>query len=183
MRPVMETGPLPRLVDHYKMANQAQELEGSIPLSEFARLRAGVSGDEGEVHLRLAFSKSDDNRTHVSGRASTAVTLVCQNCMSEFTLGLNAEIDAEIVADEAELSSLEDEQDGLVSAERVVALTQLVEDELMLAVPMIPRHKDADCPGNAFQPVTNSEPAGSENTHRPFAGLAEAMKTGKKPES
>jgi uncharacterized protein len=103
--------------------------------------------------------------------------------MSEFTLGLNAEIDAEIVADEAELSSLEDEQDGLVSAERVVALTQLVEDELMLAVPMIPRHKDADCPGNAFQPLTNSEPAGSENTHRPFAGLAEAMKTGKKPES
>ena len=183
MRPVMETGPLPRLVDHYKMANQAQELEGSIPLSEFARLRAGVSGDEGEVHLRLAFSKNDHNRTHVSGKAIAAVTLVCQNCMSEFTLGLNAEIDVEIVADETELSSLDDEQDGVVSAERVVALTQLVEDELILAVPMIPRHSEVDCPGNAFQPETTSEPAENENTHRPFAGLAEAMKTGKKTES
>jgi len=183
MRPVMETGPLPRLVDHYKMANQAQELVGSLPLSEFARLCATVSGDEEEVHLRLAFSKSDHNRTHVSGEASTAVTLVCQNCMSEFEFELYGLIDAEIVADEAELASLEDEQDGLVSTERVVALTQLVEDELMLAVPMIPRHKEADCPGNAFQPETKSEPAGSENTHRPFAGLAEAMKTGKKPES
>ena len=183
MRPVMETGPLPRLVDHYKMANQAQELEGTIPLNEFARLCEIVSGDEGDVHLKLAFSKSDQNRTHVSGEAGVEVTLICQNCMTAFATHLSCSVDAQIVADESELRSLEEDQDGLVSAERLVPVTQLVEDELLLAVPMIPRHTEGDCPGHGFQSEVEGQPTDTENTHRPFAGLAEAMKSAKKTES
>ena len=103
MRPVMLTGPLPRLIDHHKLANRAQELEGTVPLSAFTRLSEILDSNEGDVHLRIAFSKGSRNRTHISGAAETVVQLTCQNCLKGYAQPVSCEVNADIVSRESDL--------------------------------------------------------------------------------
>ena len=62
----MLTGPLPRLVDHYKLANHEQDLEGSVPLNKFTRLCEMLNGSDGDVI----------GNTHVTGGADSAPLLL-----------------------------------------------------------------------------------------------------------
>ena len=105
--------------------------------------------------------------------------------MTSYMQPVDCTVDTLIVADESDLWSLEDDTDGLVCAERIIAVTDLVEDELILAVPMIPRHHD-ECSGDDFQhdsELVTEAPVETETTHRPFADLAAAMSKLNKPES
>jgi uncharacterized protein len=153
----MLTGPLPELLDHRKMANQAGILEGSVPVQQFTRLREMLESGDGDVHLKLAFSKGDRDRTHVTGVVTARVELICQNCMTQYGQEIGSEVKMDIFPSEERLlaaleaeDSTEQTSDGLVCSGKVIKIVDLVEDELILSVPMIPRHDDKDCPENEY---------------------------------
>jgi len=165
------------------MASQGKILEGSVPVSRLTRFREMLARQSGDVHLQLAFSRGAQNRTHLSGILNTTVDLICQNCLAPFSLSLDCDIRFVIVENEADLNELEEGVEGFLADGREVRLAELIEDELILAVPMIPRHIDEECPGNNYQQDADEVPAETETTHRPFADLAEAMKKQDKAES
>ena len=141
-----------------------------------------LAAPTGEVVLEVAFSREESGRTRVAGAVSVCASLVCQNCMQPFIRRLDCALDLVIVADERALSELAPEINGVIHADRV-SLVDLLEDDLILAVPMIPRHEEHDCPGNDYaqQGAANGgmSPGGGEVRRRPFAGLAEALAAGK----
>ena len=179
----MLTGPLPALVDHRKMASQAKILEGLVPVSQLHRLRDMLAEIDGDVYLKLAFSRGNQERTRISGTTSATVELICQNCLAPYRQDLQCELDLEVVEQESELALLEEDADGFVADSHEIRLVDLIEDELILAVPMIPRHADGECPGREYEQVAVEAPVTPETTHRPFAGLAEAIKNKDKAES
>ncbi len=69
----MSTGPIPERVDHRKLANQAGLIEGTLPIQCFHRLGEMLVVSEGDVYLRLEFSKGDFGSTRVDGSAATEV--------------------------------------------------------------------------------------------------------------
>lgn len=180
----MLTGPLPALVDHRKMASRQQVLEGSVPLSQLSRFSDMLAQVDGDVDLVLAFSKGNHDWTKVSGSATATVALICQNCMQSYQQSVDCEIDVNIVSREEDLRQLDEDADGFVCTEPQIAVVHLVEDELILATPMIPRHA-GQCPDNDYRQEPENVPEVEEEktTHRPFAGLAEAMKGLDKPEN
>ena len=181
----MLAGPLPELLDHRKLANQQGIIEGSFPLQRLQRLGEMLVDQAGDVSLRLEFNKGEKGRTEVTGHLETKVKLECQLCLQPVTQTLSGALSVIVVSSEAELEQLEDEQDGVIHTDKLISLAALVEDELMLMVPMIPRHEEGECPESDY--VVTEELAADEqdepaSTYRPFAGLADAL--GKnKPES
>jgi uncharacterized protein len=173
----MLTGPIPERVDHRKLANQAGLIEGSLPLQCFHRLGEMLLVREGDVYLRLEFSKGEYGSTEVKGSAATEVSLICQSCMEQFRQQLTCELALRLVSDESKLEHLSEDDDAIVVPDKVVSVAELVEDELILAMPMIPRHEEGQCPGTDYeqeeivQPVVKQE----NTTHRPFADLAKTM--------
>ena len=171
----MLTGPLPALVDHSKMATQQAVIEGSVPVSQIARFSAILADSEGEVRLRLEFTRNEHDRTRVTGETTVSVNLMCQNCLQSFSRELQTSLCVTIVPDSEKLQTLDELEDGFISADPMVRLVDLIEDELILSVPMVPRHDFGSCPNedNSTEPAS-SEDAG-ELTHRPFAGLSDQM--------
>lgn len=174
----------PRHLDLKAFAQAAAELQGQSPLTQWPRLldeqMAGARAQDHAVHWRL-----QGHATPVMGGAARIgltlwaevdLPLKCQRCLTPVVEVVAAERGFVFVADEATAEAMDDEseEDVLVISRDFDALS-LVEDELILALPLVPRHElcPEDLPNEAVDPGFE---AASERPN-PFAALA-ALKKG-----
>jgi uncharacterized protein len=98
--------------------------------------------------------------------AGTVLNLVCQRCLQPMAVPLELDSKLRFVADEAQAEALDEHsEEDVLALTAALDLHELVEDELILALPLVPRHDH--CP-NAL--ATAAEPV-AEQAH-PFAALA-----------
>ena len=114
---------------------------------------------------------------HLSVHAS--FPMECQRCLTPVDVPLDVERSFRFVADEATAEALDEECDeDLLALSREFDLRELIEDELLMALPVVPRHEE--CPTSV--PLASSdddfEVANSEKPN-PFAALAALRKDGK----
>jgi len=136
-----------------------------------------VRGGEGEVKFSLTFSIDEKCRTSITGNASTSVTLECQTCLGNFLEGVSCEINTVIVDELDELFDLDQDQGAFVASGKHVSLQDILEDELMVAIPMVPKHREG-CARQVSKSVENVDSNerlsidSYKNTYRPFSDLA-----------
>jgi uncharacterized protein len=163
---------LPAAIDPLKLAERGSRLTGTLPLRGMPRLtEIGLEG-RGEVEVDLEFGRRErDNRRVMTGRLATRLKLTCPRCLEPFELRLEANPEVVLLRpDEGQL----DEQDSAEAmvVEQAMDLNQLVEDELLLALPMYPAHPEGQCPTRSA-----AERAGQGKRNNPFAAL-EALRGG-----
>lgn len=168
----MLTGPLPEQVDHRNQVSDGAILQGIIPLHRFSRLARLLDSDDGNAQVRLEFRKHKKQRTLAIGKASLEAGLVCQTCLETFKIPLQIGIRLILVNSESELLELRQSEDGLVVDSRLVTLVDLFEDELIISLPMVPKHSSGTCGEFNREPG----PADNRETHQPFAALSKMQK-------
>lgn len=118
--------------------------------------RRPVAGAEPEIWLRL--------------RVHSSVWLACQRCLQPYRLPLAIDRRLRFVRDEAEAEALDSElEDDVLALARWLDLRTLAEDELLLALPIVPRH-EGSCPQPLPMPQTAAEPIEAPRIN-PFAVL------------
>ena len=137
---------LPITIDPYKSAQRRLECEGIFEMSGMNRLLAACESCGGQVKVNVKFNVDELGLVVISGEGSTSVALACQRCTDVFEQALevsftfspakNAEVAAELPS---YYDAIELDENGEIN------LLELVEDELMLAMPLIPRHPVKDC--------------------------------------
>ena len=116
-------------------------------------------------------------RTLITGSVSAAVNLECQICLGEFSEQISCEIDTMVVEELNELFDLDQGRAAFVAVGKCVSLQDIVEDELMVAIPMVPKHRGG-CAGYGASFLEGRDPkeelseAAYEDTYRPFSDLA-----------
>jgi len=109
--------------------------------------------------------------------ASTDVALECQRCLQPMAVALHAERRIFFVEGEDAAAALDAEtEDDVLALAPALDLVELLEDELLLALPLVPRH--AVCP-EPLPRALRDEAADAPADH-PFAALA-ALKPGPRP--
>ncbi len=124
----------------------------------------------GPTHAELRLAREADGRRLLRGHFESTLEARCQRCLEWMTLGLDGEIEVEVV----EAGNAPSLDDHVLAVDGKLDLIALIEDELLLACPMIPLHAARDCAGAA---AGEAEPAPEEQRHKPFAALAEMMNT------
>ena len=162
----MLTGPLPKQVDHRKLAEERAQLEGTIPVADFSRLKELLTNDSGEVRVRLKFRKGKGPRMLVLGECRAGLEVDCQTCLENMKVGVEVKIRTLLVPTLEELMGLGQSEDGMVCESEQVSLVDIVEDDLIVHLPMVPRHAEGECAAVATMAGAVPE------TYRPFAGLA-----------
>lgn len=176
--------PDPRRLDMAAAAADALALEGRWPLAGFERLIEGAAYD-GDV----AWSARGQSRPVAGGApeiwlhlaAQARVWRDCQRCLQPVALDLAVQRAFRFVADEATAEALDAEsEDDVLALPRRLDLHELVEDELLLALPLVPMHER--CPATLPLPA-GDDTAETEPVLKPFAGLAglAGLKRGGKP--
>jgi len=93
----------------------------------------------------LSFAVNEGGVPVVEGVSMTEVGLVCQRCLMPLTEGISAAFTVGVVADEFGAIDLPPQMDPWVVNEAVADVYALIEDELLLALPMIPMHPLGQC--------------------------------------
>ncbi len=174
----------PHRLDVRRFAEQGEELEASAGLQSFRRLAAETQrpGDATPVHWHARGELLNPGHVHpevwVHLDAGTSLPLVCQRCLHPVDVPLNVERSFRFVADEETAAAEDDEaEEDLLALSRSFDLVELVEDELLMEVPVAPMHQV--CPEPVKMSATDAafEAAEAQREH-PFAVLSR-LKPGK----
>lgn len=159
----------PILIDPAAFARERQSLEGEVALADLHERVAAheyLASNEAKVAFRLQGGVDRWQRPYLDLAVSADLPLVCQRCLQPMSVALDEQAHIVLFADEAALDEAmlaDDELEGmLLSPELDVA--ELLEDQLLMALPYSPRHED--CSNQALADINqNSKP-------NPFAVLA-----------
>lgn len=168
----------PERLDVKAFAQAQAQIEGQQALSQFNRLAQEAQGPHAEVQVRWAAQGELRAETgaqpqvwlHLQGE--TDLPMTCQRCLTTAPIALDVQRSFRFVADEATAEALDDEcEEDLLALSKEFNLLELLEDELLMALPLVPLHEV--CPEAV--PLASSdedfERANSEKPN-PFAALA-----------
>lgn len=168
----MLEGPLPQKVDHRKLASERARLTGEIAIGQLSRFSEYLASGRGEVGIELQFRRGKGQRTLITGKVTTEVVLTCQYCLEQMTMPVTADINVLVVDSTETLLALPQGQDGVVCETEMLTLTDVLEDELIVSLPMAPKHARGECVD--ISSYADDEPV--TDTHRPFADLKKQLK-------
>ena len=136
---------LPRLIAPVRLAEARGRLEGRLPLRDMTRLCEVLGDASGEVSLRLAFDRDEQGFARVIGGYEAELELVCQRCLGAFAVKQACEIRVGVVFDSAEINELPGALEPLLLEQETIALSEFIEDEILLGLPIAPLHPPAAC--------------------------------------
>ncbi len=165
-----------KLLDIGPLADGRAEVDFSIPLKHFPRVLPILAVPDGEATGRVDFSR--EGRIAVAEVTVAAeVTLTCQRCLRPLVRKIEGQGRAALVATPAQAERVPDALETVLAPEYRISIRDLVEEELLLALPLVPRHEDDGCAGDsAGTPGRGFAEEPAAETQRPFGQLSELLK-------
>ena len=135
------------VIDPLRFARAGESLSGMLIVAELSRLADRLSETDGEVYYRLTGQVREGGKPSLALRVEADLKLTCQRCLESFVYPLRTDATLLLAKNEAQLALWEAADplcDGVV-AEPHMDIAALVEDEILLSLPVAPRHPDGDC--------------------------------------
>jgi uncharacterized protein len=164
---------LPELIDPLALAEKRSQFKGFLPLSKMTRMQDILLHREGEVSFELRFGK-DDKFAVVTGIVEAHLELQCQCCLEPIVWPVSSQVNLAIVSSLDQADLLPEPYEPLLLEEESISLTDIIQEELLLAVPSIPQHRQCEAsPSPSREGEPQSAMPGRPN---PFAVLAKLKK-------
>ncbi|MEO7251891.1 MAG: YceD family protein [Arenimonas sp.] len=156
---------LPAVIDVWRMVSARRHFSGSFPLAAFTRLRGSLVDTEGECRFTLEFGHDAMNQAFVEVRAEAELPLQCQRTMERYLQPVRVMQQLGLITSEAQESALPEGMEPLLVPESSeLRPIDLVEDELILALPVVPINPESSLPEAVW-------PLEEEDKPNPFAVL------------
>jgi uncharacterized protein len=156
------------VIDGFEFASAGAKQQGVWPLSDFPRLRDMLATHAGEVAYEISGVRDERGRPSLRLKVSGRLALRCQRCLEPMPFEVQTDATLVLAATLAEIHAepASAEAPDRVVAGKEMALRELIEDELILAVPYAPRHESCTAAGARESAAKTS----------PFAGLRSLMR-------
>lgn len=151
-------------IDAFAFAREGGDLDGLLKISDLERLHDLLVDATGEVRFRVTGSTGELDQAQLRVQVSGRMPLACQRCLQPVDFDLAVDSLLEPVPEGVELAQdeLEDDRRDFLPVSGLLELATLIEDEILLALPLCPRHETCGLPGTSE--------AGERMT--PFAALS-----------
>lgn len=162
---------LPAEIDCRRLIADGGALEGVIPANRMVRI-TGLFRPRGDAFAALRLARDDTGAMVLTGQFKALLEAQCQRCLEWMELEVSGDIELDVI-DAARTDSVSVEDEGTIieiSGDRL-DVAQLIEDEILLACPMVPMHNTSDCGVEEHEAVVES----SETRRKPFADLAQML--------
>ena len=145
-------------------------------MSALARLGEVIASPEGEVSYELDFGRDEFNIAYVAVRATAMLTVICQRSLEPFVLPVEIDTRLGLIVRESEEASLPPGYEALlVEEDGKLDPAATIEDELLLALPLVPVNPDYELPDDMVG-ADEEEESLPETSENPFAALRGLIK-------
>ena len=153
---------------------------GSIPIARMKRLAALLVDAQGDASFIAAFRTDLDKRVIIDLQVEAALPLVCQASLEVYDEQVKRRSELAVIDDDNEQADLPDNLEPVLTENGRLAMASLVEDELILGLPQIPRKPGLEeVEYSTGGPLPASESPQPEGKKNPFAALQDMLKQDK----
>lgn len=174
----MSNGPIPLQVEPRKLVDRGISFTGELPLGRFERLAELMTSTAGSVRVNVAFERDAQRHAVMQLELDADIAMLCQRCLEEVVISVAGRYDYVIVGQGSDTEMLPRSYDVLELGDEPLDLLTLIEDELLLCLPVVPMHPRDECrhPPGYVEP----EPDDGQAKANPFSVLAQ-LKPDAKP--
>jgi DUF177 domain-containing protein len=154
--------------DGFEFAGAGSSMRGAWPAGEFPRLRELLHDNAGSVEYELRGASDALRRCSLVLRVAAKLRLTCRRCLEAVEVDLREDVTLWLARSQGELDAQPlsaEGPEGIVAA-KDMAVRDLVEDQLLLALPYAPRHGNCSARGMAAP----------DERQTPFAGLRSMLR-------
>jgi uncharacterized protein len=134
---------LPAHLDLIALADTARRVEGRLEVDTLERVTPLLLNREGALIVSLQMGKDEEGIRFLSGSIKGMLVLQCQRCLEAMDFPLDLEFRLGIVGSNRAAGNLPPRYEPLVVTPDSVAVSDVVSDEILLALPIVSRHADA----------------------------------------
>lgn len=167
----MSNAQLPKKIDPRKLAERGVRIEGEVELKRLPRLLSMLVDDQGKVQVDLQFDNDELRIRTIQGNAVSTVNMTCQRCLEPVEIKVEAKFNLAVAPDEERAKTLPRYYDPLIVEGEELELLSMVEEELIITLPIVPFHDDC-----SIQTSFGDEAAAEKETDlvktNPFSVLA-----------
>ncbi len=174
----MANDPWQERLDAHKLCAAERTINLTLQADQLTRV-ADLLIEATTLSFSLAFSYNAQRQAQVCGRLWGEVVLQCERCLQPVKVSLDQVFHWGLVATDEAAAQLPKVMEPVLLDQGRLALAGVLEDEVLLALPLVALHESVDC-GALVDRSLNTDPAQvpvRENKHRPFEGLAQLKKT------
>jgi len=161
---------LPDRLDLLATAAAGRVLRGQVPLARLKRALPALQSSNGNLQVVLELGKDVNGTHYLAGSLQGKVALRCERCLGQMELPLDIDFRLGLVRSDEESIKLSDGYEPLLVTAEPAVIAEILSDEVLLALPIVPVHKESD---ECRVLVKNYQPPAEEKRKNPFAALAE----------
>jgi uncharacterized protein len=159
------------------MVSARRSFEGTLPVAAMSRLCGALASTEGQVRFELDFGRDSLGTDYVDVRAQAALTLTCQRTLEPFVLPVEVHARLGMIRAERDEAGLPPDCEPLLVAEDGrLNPADVIEDELLLVLPLVPVNPDSSLPDEVTGHAPEYDSTGEGRSENPFAILRELKK-------
>jgi len=164
------------VIDSLEFARSEQEVAGELPIASLERLADVLVQNEGSLHYTLRGDRDERNRPRLHLSVDGALELQCQRCLEHLHHPVELRSTLLLIVPGEQTDEMDDpEAPDAIEANAELDVVGLIEDELLLSLPLSPRHAEGVCLSS-----TRLQADGSESPSA-FSQLAALRRASDKP--
>lgn len=141
----MTRAQIPKTINPVQLAKRNEQIQGQLLLSQCERLSTLLQENTGHVDFCLRFMQDDVKRVIVDVTVSTALRLECRRCLQTLTYPVDIAVQLAVVEESEVAETLPDNYEPLLLVDSEVSLVSLIEDEILLSLPVLASHPEGEC--------------------------------------
>ena len=167
----MSNAPLPKKIDPRKLAERGVRIEGEAELRLLPNLLSTLCEEQGSISVDLQFDNDPQRIRTIVGTAGGMVKMTCQRCLEPVDIKVEAKFNLAVAPTEEHAKNLPRHYDPLIVPEDDLLLLPMVEEELILSLPIVPYHDDCSIQTSFGDAATTDKETESDKPN-PFSVLA-----------
>ncbi len=161
-------------IEPYRLAANAERLEGLVSLADLTRFGEEAGEQQGECDVRLDFGIDAQGRRFIEGWLKSDARLACRRCLEPMPVNLESHFLLGMVTSDALAAELPSAYEPVLVENEQLDLLPVIEDELILSLPQVVYHDEAECPVSRDQLTSGADTEASE---KPAASPFDVLRT------
>ena len=142
-------------------------MSGEIELRQLTRLRGILHSDRGRIQANLKFYRQTNLSVTVDLSFETVLELICQRCLEPLEHNVHEQVSLTLIEPESVRKEVAKEHEAVIVVDDKLNPAALIEDELIVSLPIIPRHTEIDECGKVAQALQAFAPDDKPETMDP----------------
>lgn len=163
-------------IEPWTFVREQKTYIGTLPLEKTETLRKWQGGGRDGIQFEISGYIDAHGQYRLTGKIKVVLQMVCQRCLEKMFIPVNCAFDYVLLSDQKLENRITDGSEAYVCAEDRLDLAWFIEEEILLAMPMIAKHDNCKLLHTDNSVLVES----SQENVNPFAALKEMMEAKEK---